>query len=96
MTGLDELLAWDSPVFVSMTSAINAVGQIAAGGATGLSLTPVEQPLGDIDGDCRVDMFDFLILLFEWGETDSAADLDGDGLVGINDLLILLANWGQG
>ena len=48
----------------------------------------------DIDGDCRIDMFDFLILLFEWGATDSAADLDGDGLVGINDLLILLANWG--
>ena len=96
MMEFDELLAWDSPVFVNITWAINAMGQIAAGGATGLSLTPVEQPLGDIDGDCRVDMFDFLILLFEWGETDSAADLDGDGLVGINDLLILLANWGQG
>jgi len=96
MMEFDELIAWDSPVFVNITWAINAMGQIAAGGATGLSLMPVEQPLGDIDGDCRVDMFDFLILLFEWGETGSAADLDGDGLVGINDLLILLANWGQG
>ena len=55
-------------------------------------LSPVEL-IGDIDGDCRVDDVDFLILLFEWGKTDSPADLNGDGIVGIRDFLLFLANW---
>ena len=34
-----------------------------------------------------------MILIFEWGQTDSPADLDGNGTVGINDFLILLGVW---
>jgi hypothetical protein len=56
----------------------------------------VEDPpkLGDLDGDAVVGILDFLIMIGDWGETDSPADLDGNGTVGIEDFLILLENWG--
>jgi hypothetical protein len=56
----------------------------------------VEDPpkLGDLDGDAVVGILDFLILIGDWGATDSPADLDGNGTVGIGDFLILLENWG--
>ena len=57
-------------------------------------LTPIDRPLTDLDYDCRTDMHDLLILLDEWGETDSDADFNGDGLVGPGDLAILLGTWG--
>ena len=56
----------------------------------------VEDPpkLGDLDGDAVVGILDFLILIGDWGETDSPADLDGNGIVGIEDFLLLLEHWG--
>ena len=55
-------------------------------------------PLGDLDGDCTVGIFDLLALLAAWGPCadceNCPADLDGDCTVGILDLLTLLANWG--
>jgi len=53
-------------------------------------LTPFTPPVGDINGNCRIDNDDLTILLFEWGESDSPADLDGDGTVGIIDFLCCL------
>ena len=61
-------------------------------------LTPVESPVGDINGDCQVGIVDFLLLLGHWGvcPTQGACveDVDGDGVVGIIDFLLLLMNWG--
>ncbi len=55
----------------------------------------VENPPGDLDGDCQVGIIDFLELLSQWGPCEGCpADLDGDGIVGILDFLSLLANWG--
>jgi probable HAF family extracellular repeat protein len=91
---LNDLLPWDWEPVIETAYAINASGQIAAYTSDGaVLLTPIAPPLGDIDGDCRVDEFDVAILLFEWGRTGSPADVDGDGTVGVLDFLILLANW---
>ena len=79
--------------------AINESGEIlgygisAAGYPSAILLGPVDTLLGDLDGDCRVGMFDLLLLLSDWGESDSTADLDGDGEVTSVDLQILLDNW---
>ena len=48
---------------------------------------------GDINGDGDVNTEDLLILLGEWGKTNSPADLNYDGVVNVPDLLILLAHW---
>jgi hypothetical protein len=87
MTNLEELI--DADVNLSGAFVVNNRGQILAGAV----LTPVGQPPGDLDHDCRVGIIDFLLLLGRWGETDSAADLDGDGAVNGVDLAILLATW---
>ncbi len=52
---------------------------------------------GDLDGDGRVGITDFLTLLATWGPCPNPgacpADLDDDGIVGITDFLLLLGNW---
>lgn len=48
---------------------------------------------GDINGDGKVNLVDFSILLFHWGTTDAIADLNGDGKVNLTDFSILLFNW---
>ena len=96
---VDELLT-QSAIQLRKINDINNSGQMVA---TGLGpgrthtflLTPVGQPLGDLDIDCSVGPSDLTMLILEWGESDSRADLDGDGDVGFDDLLILLENWGQ-
>ena len=97
-TILNDVVPWDLELSIESARAINDQGQIVGKatswrGTTAVLLTPVQQPVGDIDGDCRVDTNDLLILLFEWGANDSPADLDGDGAVGIRDFLILLGHW---
>jgi hypothetical protein len=57
-----------------------------------------EQPfpklkIGDMNGDGKVNLVDFSIMLTHWGTSYSAADLNGDGTVDLPDLSILLFNW---
>ena len=56
------------------------------------------QSSADLDGDCRVDILDLLLLLGSWGPCASPEhcprDIDGDGAVDLNDLLIVLGAWG--
>jgi len=35
-----------------------------------------------------------LIIIDQWGQTDSHADINEDGIVNVSDLLIVIANWG--
>jgi len=55
--------------------------------------------IGDIDGDCDVDLADLAILLSNYGTPGGAGpddgDLDGDGDVDLADLAALLANYGE-
>ncbi len=57
-----------------------------------------ECPLGDLNCDGVVDVFDLLILLNNWGTCPAAGECPGDlnenGVVDVFDLLILLDNWG--
>lgn len=76
-------------LIVAVAKAPGAGGEIVT-----FLLTPVGQPLGDLDNDCRVGIVDFLMLLGEWGQIGSRADLDGDGVVGPLDFAILLESWG--
>lgn len=89
MTNIEDLV--DADIHLSIANRINRSGQILAAWAL---LTPVGQPPGDLDHDCRVGIIDFLALLGQWGEGDSPADLDGSGAVDGVDLAILLDNWG--
>ena len=99
ITDLNHLIAADLGLLIKSAPAITSNGSILANasGAEGLVavvLTPIQAPLGDLDADCQVGILDLLMLLGEWGETDSSADLNNDGIVNVFDLLILLQNWG--
>ncbi len=98
MIDLNDLIS--SKLGMKKAFAINNNGQItgeADGVIIGMLLRPVESPVGDINGDCQVEIVDFLLLLSNWGlcppQGACVEDLDGDGLVGISDFLLLLANW---
>ena len=103
MTNLNDLLlAADSSWRISNAEDINASGVIVGTAYTpednharAVILTPVEVPLGDLNGDFVVGITDFLQLLGAWGLCDGCLeDLDLDDAVGITDFLILLGNWG--
>ncbi len=57
----------------------------------------VKKAPGDISGDGRVNIIDFSILLFWWGDTSerglSAADINKDARVDLKDLSIMLFYW---
>jgi len=49
---------------------------------------------GDINDDGDVSVADLLIVIDQWGLTDSSADITGDGIVDVSDLLMVVGNWG--
>ena len=56
------------------------------------------QLVGDLDGDCDVDLADLQILLAHYGQSGASyadGDLDDDGQVNLADLQVLLASYGQ-
>ena len=104
MADLNDLVSDKSGLSFSAVSAINNSGQIAVtaadefGDVVGVVLTPLEGPVGDLNGDCTVGAADLLILLSNWGPCDDcgncSSDLDNNCVVGASDILILLSNWG--
>lgn len=48
---------------------------------------------GDLNGDGKVNLIDFSILLFHWNSSSEIADLNSDGKVGLTDFSIQLFNW---
>ena len=100
---MNDLISPDLGLNIQVAWAINQAGQITGvatsqDGVVAFVLTPIEPPLGDLDGDCTVGVSDLLMLLGDWGPCkncdDCRADLDGDCSVGVKDLLLLLGNWG--
>lgn len=52
---------------------------------------------GDTDGDGVINIFDWLVMLSNWGPIQPGAelvDMNGDGAINIFDLLALLSKWG--
>jgi cysteine-rich repeat protein len=47
----------------------------------------------DLNGDQRVNLVDFSILLYHWNMTDAVADINCDGRVNLADFSIMLFNW---
>jgi probable HAF family extracellular repeat protein len=104
MHDLNDLIVPNTSARIVWATAINNQGQITGegydvdGDIVAVLLTPVDVPVGDLDGDCTVGLNDFDMLMAAWGPCppsgDCSADLDGDGFVGVVDFLLLLANWG--
>lgn len=76
-------------------------------GASGSSLTAnisvtinagCTPPLGDVDGNCHVDLVDVAIALAHYGQAvtpNTNGDMDGNGLVDLIDITIVLGNYGM-
>ncbi len=91
---------------VSPQSADTYTYNLACTGADGITkttsvvvtVTGTSTVLGDINNSGKVDIFDFNILLTDYGKTDSTSlrsDLNGSGKVDIFDFNILLTNFGK-
>ena len=48
----------------------------------------------DLDGDGSVNVTDLLMVIDQWGLTNSPADINADGIVDVTDLLMVVGNWG--
>lgn len=105
---LNAFIPANAGILLTLATDINDAGQITGWanmppvpGAPEVAvlLTPHPQPLGDLDGDCNVDITDFLGLLSAWGPCPQSgscpADLNNNGSVDIVDVLTLLSNWSQ-
>jgi hypothetical protein len=79
---------------VSNTGALMVDGDYP--GQTGVTfvLVPTDvRPAADATNDCRVGIDDLLLVVNEWGQTNSPADVNHDRIVGIDDLLMVIEGW---
>ena len=86
-----------SPTLTNTTVCGNTPDQIYGGwtdngGNIVEDVCPPECP--DINGDGYVDVSDLLVVIDQWGLTDSPADINQDGSVDVLDLRIGSGNWG--
>jgi predicted outer membrane repeat protein len=87
-----------SPTLTDTTVCGNTPDQIYGdwtdnGGNTIADVCP-DQDCPDINGDGNVNVSDLLVVIDQWGLTNSPADLNLDGTVDVSDLLIVVGNWG--
>lgn len=98
-----QYVVWIDGQVYSMTSLLgpahgeiqdlNDLNQFVSTVGIALLFSP-EIVLGDLNGDCGVDVTDLSLLLQQWGTAaDTSADLNSDGKVDGADLGILLAAW---
>jgi hypothetical protein len=59
----------------------------------GQSPSPNLSEGADVNGDKKVNLIDFSIMLTNWGSDDQASDINQDGIVNLADFSILLFNW---
>jgi len=73
------------------TSSGGGGGIVASNATTATNGTVI----GDINGNSKVDKYDFALMMSDWGETeiDLAADLNNDGKVDKYDFSLLMVNW---
>jgi len=69
---------------------------VSSGGGGGAYYAPTKKP-GDINGDGKIDLVDFNLLMVHWGSIISGdiADLNTDGKVDILEFNLLMVNWGK-
>jgi 1,4-alpha-glucan branching enzyme len=95
--GFDDAPGWDLTSEATPYDGLEHSAIVPIGPYTLLIYTQAEEPpttpVGDLDGNGRVDGADLTILLGAWSEVDPSLDLDGDNVVTGADLAILLGNW---
>ena len=98
MRDLNELVVGFDDLVVHGTR-INNTGRIVCGAETpghhlySVVLDPLPPKIGDIDGNCKIDVDDLLSVINDWGKAKSAADINLDSIVNGFDLQIVLENW---
>jgi len=78
---------------MSANGRILALGSVN-GTAANMILTP-RAPVGDVNGNCLVDVNDLLGVIIEWGQSVSPADLNHDHVVNALDLIMVIDHWGS-
>ncbi|MFZ2886900.1 MAG: dockerin type I domain-containing protein [Minisyncoccia bacterium] len=82
--------AYDARARASMSGRISMFSKpasIAVGGAAASTGT------SDVNGDAKVNLVDFSIMLSAWGTDEASVDFNSDGTVNLADFSILLFNW---
>ncbi len=72
----------------------NAVAGQWAGGQTTCDSVDCSGCSEDINGDGNINVTDLLMVVSDWGLSDSQADIDGSGIVDLPDLLAIIGAWG--
>lgn len=97
---LPELVSHTNGIQIFDAGAINNNGWIIAYGRSGgvgvtvsLLLVPAQVKPSDIDGNCRTNMDDLLMVISDWGQMESSADVNRDGIVNVHDLMIVINEW---
>ena len=108
LSGLDGEILFSSN-FGTPVDAISAIpdivgdgsSELIAGGRDGTiscisgGLDAIIYNPADINQDGLVNIQDLLIVMDQWGLTDSVADINNDGFVNVTDLLLVVSNWQQ-
>lgn len=74
----------------SSISAYSKIVDLSAGGELPKQSTCAG---ADLNGDGKVNITDFSILLYWWGKSNECADQNADGTVNLTDFSIMLYNW---
>ncbi|MEE2907563.1 MAG: choice-of-anchor D domain-containing protein [Planctomycetota bacterium] len=90
----------------SITAIPDVVGdgswELVAGGRDGRiacfsgGLDALVSDPADVNQDGVVNVNDILLVIAEWGATDSPADVNDDGIVNVNDVLLVISAWTLG
>ena len=95
---LDLSMTGNAPGYVPADTGGGGTGGGGGGGILGFfSASASEKIVGDVNGDSKVDKYDFALMMSAWGQTgsDLAADLNSDGKVDKYDFSLLMLNWGK-
>jgi uncharacterized membrane protein len=90
---LDASISSQLPNWVTGANAINDHGEVLAFAGYPVLLKPTPFSSADVNSDCAVNQIDLLIVISEWGKTNSPADANDDGVVNVTDLLMVIAAW---
>lgn len=69
--------------------------ELNQGDANGDGVLDECQCIADINSDGVVGVNDLLMVIADWGRSESPADINGSGLVDTTDLLLILESWGD-
>jgi uncharacterized membrane protein YgcG len=70
-----------------------AASNFSSASFLGIGQTPVSKLAGDLNGDGKINLVDFSVMLVHWGASYAPDDLNSDGTVDLPDLSILLSHW---